>query len=125
MTLGTSSPNSSNNPDYPFDLVPIPPANQQNRNATLTQGNLQMRVFDTWSAEKNTGGGYAYGQGFGLTPNPNTDAWNAGHFASPANGPASPTTIPLRVRMRALQIKLRIWDVKSRQTRQITIIQDV
>ena len=36
-----------------------------------------------------------------------------------------PMTIPLKVRVRALQIKLRIWDLKSKQTRQVTIVQDV
>jgi hypothetical protein len=35
------------------------------------------------------------------------------------------TNIPLRVRVRAIQIKLRIWDRKTNQTRQVTMIQDV
>ena len=59
-------------------------------------------------------------------------AWNGGHFSPlPASGAVPPTpsatqfSIPLRVRVRALQIKLRIWDPKSSQTRQMTIIQDL
>jgi type II secretory pathway pseudopilin PulG len=75
--------------------------------------------------------------------------WNAGHFTPaplvnqfqrailpPVPGlPTQPypntnifpqhTNIPLRVRVRALQIKVRIWDRKTSQTRQVTIIQDV
>ena len=61
--------------------------------------------------------------------------WNLGHFTpiqglTPTTGQPptyNPTqfTIPLRVRVRALQIKLRIWDQKTNQTRQMTIIQDL
>jgi hypothetical protein len=116
-----------NNPDYPFDLLPVPTG--PNQNSVLANQSaaafFPVRVFDTWSTELDSGGAYKYGLGFGLTSNPSTDPWNAGHFGNPPSGPGTPSTIPLRVRVRALQIKLRIWDVKSRQTRQITIIQDV
>ena len=47
-------------------------------------------------------------------------------FSAAAQQPQSTQyTIPLRVRVRALQIKLRIWDQKTSQTRQMTIIQDM
>ena len=63
--------------------------------------------------------------------------WNAGHFKpAPTPTPAQPailapppglptqanTNIPLRLRVRALQIKIRLWDRKTSQTRQVTII---
>jgi hypothetical protein len=90
-------------------------------------------VFDTWSKQNDTAASpaYLYG-GKDVTGNPLGDkpdkaAWNAGNFvgAPAAAAGSAQYVIPLRVRVRALQIKLRIWDVKSRQTRQITIIQDV
>lgn len=52
--------------------------------------------------------------------------WNAGQPTQPNAGiPTQNTNIPLRVRVRAVQIKVRVWDRKTSQTRQITIIQDV
>jgi len=32
---------------------------------------------------------------------------------------------PLRIRVQALQIRLRVWDFNTNQTRQITIVQDI
>jgi type II secretory pathway pseudopilin PulG len=135
------------NPDYPFDYLPFginPGFNQ------ITPA----RVFDTWSSNKDVlpppfgqnQKPYNYGppDSTGTTLPQGSQStmlqqelgyWNLGHF-TPIQG-LTPTTgqpptynptqfsIPLRVRVRALQIKIRIWDQKSGQTRQMTIIQDV
>ena len=38
---------------------------------------------------------------------------------------ATATRVPLRIKVKAILIRLRVYDVKSEQTRQITILQDV
>jgi type II secretory pathway pseudopilin PulG len=50
-------------------------------------------------------------------------AASGGTFDTVVTPPA--TTVPLPIRIKALQIRLRIWDVKSESTRQITLIQDM
>jgi prepilin-type N-terminal cleavage/methylation domain-containing protein len=80
-------------------------------NPDFPRGGLGPQVFDTWSSRND--GVYDY------------SAW------SPLAHPASYTTIPLycdvstgrRIRILAIQITLRIWDVKTEQTRQTTLIQ--
>lgn len=37
----------------------------------------------------------------------------------------NPNYVPLPIRLKAIQIKLRIYDPKNKLTRQITIIQDL
>jgi hypothetical protein len=129
------SPNPTNNPDYPFDYLPVginPGFN--------TAGANSPRVFDTWSANNDpniTNAQKQPAQSYGPPTTgpllqPEYGAWNGGHFtplpASTVNPPTPTATqfsIPLRVRVRAVQIKLRIWDQKSSQTRQMTIIQDL
>lgn len=86
------------NPDYPFDR--LPPGNNPLINALVPP----VRMMDTWSKR--------------------TSANNLDNFTN-WNVPGDQKFIPLRVRVRAIQIELRIWDVKSQQSRQITIIQDV
>jgi hypothetical protein len=99
-------PDPTNNPDYPFDRLPV-----SNNSAFGTD-----RVFDTWSQRiPPTAGLDDYGSPIG------SPLWNAGY----GTGTAGPKTIPIKVRIRAIQIELRIWDVKSKQSRQITIIQDM
>lgn len=90
------SPPMQGNPDYPFDRLPT-------GNNSAFPGPTEV-VFDTWSKRSST---------------------NALEDFTNWNVPGDQKFIPLRVRVRAIQIELRIWDVKSQQTRQITIIQDV
>jgi prepilin-type N-terminal cleavage/methylation domain-containing protein len=67
------------------------------------------RVFDTWSSVKDDLYDFS--------------AWNDGDPESP---PAVQVKrIPLRVRILAVQISIRVWDVKTQQARQITIVQDL
>ena len=52
------------------------------------------------------------------------DTWYkdaAGNWANPS----TTDSVPLRLRARAVQIKLRVWDQKNKLTRQTTIIQEI
>src|SRR5207302_2194468 len=108
--------------DYPFDLIPGNGGKPDLRN---------HRVFDTWSMQEDTTGPqgpeYTYGRpradtgglqngrvpGLGsYTPeNGNLAQWNAGHFAKHPKD-FIPESVPVRIRLKAVQIKIRIWDVK-------------
>jgi prepilin-type N-terminal cleavage/methylation domain-containing protein len=79
----------------------LPP---QNNTAINTNGG-GARVFDTWTSY-NDGTGYDYTN------------WDDG-----TNYPSK--RIPLRIRIFALQITMRIYDIRSQQTRQITIVQNM
>jgi hypothetical protein len=145
-----ADPTAAGNPDYPFDYLPIginPGINEGIVGGQSSNPPNPPRIFDTWSSNTDTSIGTPYiygvdrtkyldakGQPVGTQPglptDPNFANWNMGHFAPlPGVVPAATTptnyTIPLRVRVRAIQIKLRIWDQKTSQTRQMTIIQDM
>jgi prepilin-type N-terminal cleavage/methylation domain-containing protein len=70
---------------------------------TLLPATGTLRVFDTWSSVPGDAADYS--------------TWN--------NTTPSPTRIPLQLRILALQITLRVWDAKTEQARQITIVQDM
>jgi hypothetical protein len=131
VTGGTSSkpailpPLESKNADYPFDYLPVGHNPYFNGTHASNTTKTVYRVFDTWSQEESIAEGYNFFGG-----NQDDPKWNQGYFLeipAPAldTRAVEITTIPLRVRVKALQIKLRIWDAKSQQTRQVTIIQDV
>jgi type II secretory pathway pseudopilin PulG len=66
-------------------------------------------VFDTWSSKKDDTYDYT--------------AWDPDN---PVNlNQVLPVSIPLKVRILALQISLRIWDPKAQNTRQITFVQQM
>jgi hypothetical protein len=121
-------PSPTNNPDYPFDYLPLGINNYLNG---TNPSYPAVRIFDTWSANTDTSSGTTFNYGPPIVGPMNQQefgAWNQGHFTTLPGSPGSLPTqypIPLRVRVRAIQIKLRIWDQKSQQTRQITIIQDM
>jgi type II secretory pathway pseudopilin PulG len=84
------------------------------------------RVFDTWSSRRDS----AYGPGTPTSPPnpPNTDIADYTRW----NQINQPETIPIYalggqqpIRIRAIQITLRIWDGKSKQSRQVSIVQDM
>jgi hypothetical protein len=104
------------NPDYPFDnLPPITGTNPSLAN---------QRIFDTWSQLIDAPGGTPAADDYGSTrPSSGSEpGWNSGYATGSAFLPQS---IPLKIRVRGIQIEMRIWDVKSKQTRQVTIIQDM
>jgi len=90
--------------DFPFSDLPV--GDNTVLNAT------GARVFDTWTdkddplASPGPAGPYA-------------TSWNPGN----AMGDQA-YRIPLKIRITALQIHIRIWDAKLQQARQITIVQD-
>jgi type II secretory pathway pseudopilin PulG len=120
-------PSPTGNPDFPFDRLPLG-INGGLNSGTPPPGTYTPRIFDTWTANTdivsvgNNTQTYQYGPG-----DPNTGKWNDGHFMPPGGNPTQATmmSIPLRVRVRAIQIKMRIWDKKSSLARQVTLIQDL
>lgn len=99
----------SGNPDYPFD--DLPPMDYNSRFDLLSG----PRVFDTWTRQ-NANATYSGWPNY----SPNT-VWDplATGFSRNTNA------LPYRIRIEALQIRIRIWDEKTKSARQITIIQDV
>jgi hypothetical protein len=94
------------NTDYPFDYLPVPKWSffgAASNPSFAIPGNLSYRVFDTWSRAP------------GVLPN-QYSTWNTA---------GSVVSIPLKIRIKALQIRIRVWDRKSEQARQITIVQDM
>lgn len=96
------------NPDYPFDYLPL---SRRNRVLPLSG----YRVFDTWCRDPNT----PYGAPFA-----GEAAWSRIHDLTVPTDLTS-TAIPLRIRVKALLIRLRIWDAKRELTRQLTLVIDV
>lgn len=114
--LGIPPGNVYPNSDYPFDYLPLSPTNWVLRSQN-------WRVFDTWCDTPGT----PYGD-----PRPSSGAGDPGG-TGPAWSDTTPTPnpmqtgarIPLRIRVKALLIRMRIWDFKTEQTRQLTVIIDV
>jgi hypothetical protein len=105
------------NSDYPFDFIPYSTKNVLFMDAAAFNP-VRARVFDTWSDAL----GSPYGD---VDLNPATpDEWQRSDTLplTPGNTAAR---LPVPIRIKALQIRIRIWDAKSEQTRQITIVQDV
>jgi hypothetical protein len=110
---------SQPNTDVPFDYLPTPQwPIQSNVNRQFSPAGVMVasntalanagyRVFDTWSSAAPL-----YAQ---TTP---LNGWNNAF-------PNNQGCIPLRIRIKALQIQIRVWDRKSEQARQITIVQDM
>jgi hypothetical protein len=93
---GTPAPNTfSSNTDTPYDNLPTAPNTNNSNLAT-------KRVFDTWWQDPN-----------------NPDAWRT----SGQNGTTD--CVPQFIRVREVQIKVRVYDTKTQSTRQITLVQEV
>jgi hypothetical protein len=87
-------------------------------------------VFDTWSSADDAAGGLGGGPY-------NYSTWNA--VVNAANPPtpwhipiyqrsvlnANGTTSTTTIHVKAVQVIIRVWDYKTEQTRQITIVQDM
>lgn len=107
------------NSDAPFDDLPLSPSlgNPNQRFGNDVLASAQVRVFDTWSDRDYrpaAGINYPYSQ------------WNV-RYENGGNATAglAPVTIPLRIRVKAIQVRIRVWDPKTQQTRQITVVQDL
>jgi hypothetical protein len=92
-------------PPYDGNMVPVfvdlPPATS-NRNPAFR--NVGLSLFDTWSKQGNYG-------------DP-ANGWNSTN----AN---SPYCLPLKMRIVGLQVTIRVWDDRTGQARQMSIIQDM
>jgi prepilin-type N-terminal cleavage/methylation domain-containing protein len=72
----------------------------------------QPAVFDTWSNYRDTNPGTGAPSGYDYL------LWNGNAVAPNKN-------IPTQIGILALEITIRIWDYKTEQARQITIVQDM
>jgi len=99
---------NSTNPLYP-QFVDLPPS-PLSRNSYFndTAAGRYWSVFDTWC---KTG---AFQRDVGSAPA--VEGWNA-------NG--QNYSLPLAIRIYSLQITIRVWDQRSEQTRQVSIIQEM
>jgi prepilin-type N-terminal cleavage/methylation domain-containing protein len=77
-------------------MIDLPPASV-GLNSTFAA--LGWSVFDTWSADPTTYAG-----------------WNV---------PGTATSLPLKLRILAVQITLRVWDARTEQARQMSVIVDL
>ena len=99
-------------------MVPVPPALVPNSDEPFsdlplsTLNSVQGRRFDTWFQSQVTDG---------------IDWENPLSFNSVSIGFLNPSlaTPPLRVNVRALQIKMRIWDPRAETARQATVVQEL
>lgn len=91
-TTPPPGPLTFTNSEYPFDDLPQV---QPGENASLGG----QRIFDTWAPLQ--------------TPGPTPTSWNV---------PGSNDSLPLRIRITALQVKIRVFDQKTLLTRQISFI---
>lgn len=89
-------PSVTANRDWPFSNLPASP-----RNPSYAGG---RRTFDTWSQAEGAAINWE-----------DATSINAGGTDRP----------PLRIRVQQLQIRLRIWDFNTQQTRQVTFVQDI
>jgi hypothetical protein len=94
------------NTDEPFADLPPSAINPNYRNGT----------FDTWYDAPNF-----YGVAVDWD---NPGGANGFLFVDPANALTMVTKPPHRINVRALQIKVRLWDPKAEQARQATIINE-
>jgi hypothetical protein len=101
------------------DFVPLlPPIAGSGTLPNFTNSNSQFdsligpMVFDTWASgtERSSGAGNGY----------DFTGWN-----TPVAPPTVSTAAPLQIVIGAVKVTIRIWDAKTLQARQITIIQDM
>ncbi len=120
---GALSPGWNTPNEAPFD--DLPPYQSQAISATYPSGSgnpsfsrsidlAKPRVFDTWT-ERQPHANWA--QPAILT--------NPGNPQPPPVFAPNPSYVPLPIRLKAIQIKLRIYDPKNKLARQITLIQDM
>ncbi|MEZ6142276.1 MAG: hypothetical protein R3B84_17085 [Zavarzinella sp.] len=114
------------NSDFPFDDLPPVATGWGNGQHPLGSPPLpltgQRRIFDTWY---RAGTRYEGIQTYINIPNENIDWNNQDEMSRNLIGNSAPNLPPHRLNIRAIQIKIRIWDRKTFQARQITIVQEV
>jgi type II secretory pathway pseudopilin PulG len=104
-TNNPPAPLGNGQPKGGVDFQGLDVAGDPNLNQNPVYKTAGVYVFDTWSNTLDS-----------TYPNYNTQ-WNT--------NPPTPYHIPAKIRIRALQITLRVWDLKTKQARQITLVQDM
>lgn len=130
------------NRDYPFDYLPqIPAPRPVSANEPFGfMGNeilraLNVRVFDTWSDDAagnpTTPTGVSL---YGFIENPSAAPGDPRLLRNWRRTDNAPTTtnplvtaarLPLPIKVKAVLIRIRIWDAKGEQARQMTFMQDI
>jgi type II secretory pathway pseudopilin PulG len=110
-----------------------------NNGGPTGSGGLSAQVFDTWSQQTAAQQSPASSQAVPAQQKPNCvydytaqDQWQTTQLYR-WELPGSSASIPMfkhfqnknRIRIRAIQVTLRIWDPKAELTRQMTIVQDL
>lgn len=125
-------------PMYPAGTAPAnavdPTESLTSLSASFNNGNPNyagMAVFDTWSSLKDSLSDYSDWNGNGAGTS--IPMWNAGSLSYAPGYPNPPsfagnTTNPITLTgsgpiIQAIQISIRIWDSKTNQTRQVTMVQ--
>jgi type II secretory pathway pseudopilin PulG len=104
---------------------PIPPFLPNN--PSFSDRNNGPLVFDTWSNAVDVAGGPGLGGVFdysGWNTATNTTGSRIPIYQRVTNNPNG-TTSTTTIHVRAVMVTIRVWDVKTEQTRQITIVQDL
>lgn len=116
-------------PEFPFDYLPMVPSPgviapryatcQSVSPVPIGSGLTGYRIFDTWSK--------AVGPSVPVPPPPGVPppAFAPAYDYSSWRSPAAITSVPFYTRVRALQLRLRVWDAKTQQVRQVTLVQDM
>ena len=97
------------NPKRGVDFQDLNVAGDPNLNLNTTYTTAGASVFDTWTTGKGSAG---------TTETTYTDY--AANWSVPGQW-----CIPAKIRVRGLQIIIRVWDLKTKQARQMTIVQDM
>jgi hypothetical protein len=109
-TLGTTHPSLFT--DGPFYDLP-----RSTVNLPYTQATQAVAAFDTWGPVI---GGPPTATSTPVTLGDTLDWNDRTQFLQ-----VSPLLPPLRINVRAVQIKIRIWDPRAEQARQVTIVQEI
>jgi hypothetical protein len=116
-TYGAAPMSVALNTDYPYDNLPVYPDPLAGAPTGIWGNNsfYPSAVFDTWFTNQPPATVVNWDR------TPATPA-SAADTANITNLQLQP---PIRINVRALQFKIRIWDEKSQQARQVTIVQEV
>lgn len=98
--------------NQPGQMVPLPDRyTPHHPNFSALNG---LRVFDTWSQHQDNLVDYSTWRSTGLIT-------SVPILASPLPGPGSANVY----RIKAIQVTIRVWDLRTEQARQVTIVQDL
>jgi type II secretory pathway pseudopilin PulG len=97
-----------------FSGIPLPDIDATGQSLNPTFSTLGVHVFDTWSNRADE---------FAARPQPPNTTYDYTIWNDSVNDPAH--MVPNTSVLTGIQISIRVWDTKTQQARQITIIQDL